>query len=259
MSLPHYGDELPSFMKRLVDEHTYYRRARVPKEVVATLRARQEDKCHSCGDKLYGKGDVFGGQPSVLPIFEVHHASALAEGGGNDAGNLQLLCHMCHVKISEEQHLCKNPRLRSCFNPEVMELFNNTPKPRQIHWGLGAVGEEGSLATVWSVDINGCRRNALLLAKSLPSFNFTDEPEPYNPAQFDQYDFLWVDNGVDLEGEGYCGCVARGNRIDCEYCSGSGIPQMRLRNAPYDGPHLYPMAAVRYLLDRKIMTPDHIT
>jgi hypothetical protein len=164
---------------------------------------------------------------------------------------------MCHAKISEAQHLSKNPRLRSCFNPEVMELFDATPKPKQIHWGLGAVGEEGPLDTIWSVDINGCRRNALLLAESLPSFNFTDEPEPYNPAH--QYDFLWVDNGVDLEGEGHCGCVARGKRIDCEFCSGSGIPEKRLMNAPYDGPHLYPMVAVRYLLDRDIITHDHIT
>ena len=125
---------------------------------------------------------MFGGQPSVFPIFEVHHVRAVAEGGGNEPSNLQLLCHMRHAKISEAQHLSKNPRLRSCFNPEVMELFEATPKPKQIHWGLGAVGEEGPLDTIWSVDINGCRRNALLLAESLPSFNFTDEPEPYDQA-----------------------------------------------------------------------------
>jgi hypothetical protein len=94
-----------SFMKRLVDEHTCYRRARVPKEVVATLRARQEDKCHSCGDKLYGKGDVFGSQPSVFPIFEVHHAAGRGRGRWQRA--VQPSAPLPHVprKISKAQHL----------------------------------------------------------------------------------------------------------------------------------------------------------
>ena len=74
-------------MKRLVGEHTYYRRARVPRETVTILRAQQDDKRHHCGDKLHGQG-------------EVHPATAVAQGGGNEAANLQLLCHMCHVQIS---------------------------------------------------------------------------------------------------------------------------------------------------------------
>ena len=113
----------------------------------------------------------------------MHHIKPVAQGGTNALGNLQLLCHMCHVQISEQQHLSKNPRLRSCFNPETMEIFNNAaPMPKQIQWCVGAFGEQGPLCTIWPIDINGRRRNALVLAKSLPPSSITDEPQCYGPA-----------------------------------------------------------------------------
>ena len=45
----------------------------------------------------------------------------------------------------------------------MMELFHNAAlKPKQIHWGVGV---SDPLKTVWSIDINRCRRNALLHAE----------------------------------------------------------------------------------------------
>ena len=32
--------------------------------------------------------------------LQVHHRVPVAEGGGNDLGNLELLCHRCHVDPS---------------------------------------------------------------------------------------------------------------------------------------------------------------
>ena len=85
----------------------------------------------------------------------------------------------------------------------------------------------GSLDRVWSIDINGCRRNALLHAKRLPSFDFTDEPE----KRFDDYDFFWVDNGVDIGYEA-CDCMyipSKVSRGDCMECHGTGLsPQVGL-------------------------------
>jgi len=144
---------------------------------------------------------------------------------------------MCHVQISESQHLAKNPRLTSCFNPEMMELFHNAAlKPKQIHWGCGTYGPDGPVETVWSIDINGCRRNALLHAEYLPAFEFTDEPEDYDPARFQDYDFFWVDNDKKLPLE-RCECECR---MYCLACCGTGLGHDRYHYQPYDGPKLYP-------------------
>ena len=111
----------------------------------------------------------------------------------------------------------------------MMELFHNAAlKPRVHHWGTGAT------EMAWSIDINSCRRNALLMAP-LPSFDFTDEPETYDPQRFKDYDFYWVDNGHDLEMEG-CPC---GTRRRCERM-GTGLPFRRLHALPYQRAGLYP-------------------
>jgi hypothetical protein len=175
LSLPYHGEELPTLMRRLIDEHLYWRRPNIPREIREIVRVRQGDKCEKCGDALAGHG-------------ELHHVKAVADGGSNDSSNLQLLCHMCHVQISESQHLAKNPRLLSCFNPEMMEVFQNAAqKPKQIHWGIGV---SNPLEPVWSIDINACRRNALLHVEYLPSFEFTDELEDYDLNRFHEYDFF---------------------------------------------------------------------
>ena len=158
LSLPYYGEEMPSLLVRLVDEYHHSRRPYIPAELRAQLRTRQEDKCNACDDKLAGRG-------------EVHHVKAVAVGGDNDPANLELLCHMCHAQKSEQQYLSKNPRLRSCFNPEMEELYRvGAPKPQQIHWGCGVYKDGRSLHPASSIDIHSCRRNE----EYLPSFDFTD-------------------------------------------------------------------------------------
>jgi hypothetical protein len=240
LSLPYHGEELPTLMRRLIDEHLYWRRSKIPREIREIVRVRQDDKCEKCGDALAGHG-------------ELHHIKAVADGGSNDSSNLQLLCHMCHTQISESQHLAKNPRLSSCFNPEMMNLFNNAAlKPKQIHWGIGVSGDD-PLKTVWSIDINGCRRNALLHAEYLPSFEFTDDLESYDVNRFDEYDFFWVDNGVELNLE-RCEC----DRATCSLCLGTSLNPNRLRSLPYDGPKLYPKVAVKYFLELGICRHDSI-
>ena len=73
-------------MKALVDEHMYWRRIYVPKETLARLHARAQERCEACGD--------------ALTHPEVHHIQAVAQGGTNALENLQLLCHMCRSRSS---------------------------------------------------------------------------------------------------------------------------------------------------------------
>ena len=227
-ALPYHGDTLPSLMRRLVDEHQYYRRRAVPKTTIARLMEARGGLCELCGDA----GE------------EVHHKNAVCLGGGNSLDNLQLLCAPCHAKVTEGQHLQRKPRLQSCFSPELAELFYNTPKPQQIHWGIGGT------APVQSLDINGCRRNCLH-TDDAPSFAFTDELEPYDMQKFSEHHSFWVDIGVDLTDDPCC-------ERPCERCHGTGLNAERLAVAPYDGPHLYPRVAVKYLMDLGIVRHEHI-
>ena len=64
-SLPYFGEEMPSLVKRLADEHIYWRRSNIPKEARAQLQSRQGDKCNLCGDTLVGG--------------EVHHVARVAD------------------------------------------------------------------------------------------------------------------------------------------------------------------------------------
>ena len=84
----------------------------------------------------------------------------------------------------------------------MAELFRQTPKPRQLSWGIGAKGER-----VDCVDVISCRTNALLTRElSLPSFRFLDVPERVALDSFgalvyrlEHYDFYYVDAGLEWE------------------------------------------------------------
>ena len=232
LALPYHGDTLPSLMRRLVDEHLYYRRRKVPQEVIARLRARAKDLCEHCGD--------------AVDEYEIHHTKEVCFGGENSIENLQLLCRPCHVSVTESRYIERKPRLQSCFTPEMAELFYNTPKPQQLCWGIGP----GELTHILSLDINGCRRNALH-TDDAPALAFTDELVTYDKC-VENYHFFWVDNGVELTDEP-CACDR-----DCAQCRGTGLNAARMQVAPYDGAHLYPRVAVKYLLERGIITHDDI-
>ena len=84
LSLPYHGEDLPRLMKHLVDEHLYWRRPCIPKELHEELRQRQDDKCYKCDDKLDGKG-------------EAHREVAVAEGG--TALQLRVLAYVSRTDL----------------------------------------------------------------------------------------------------------------------------------------------------------------
>ena len=72
-----------------------------------------------------------------MKVFEKHHRQPVAEGGSNLPENIVLLCPACHAHETEKQEQagCKSAVwLESRFSPRMMQVFNTTPKPRQIVW-----------------------------------------------------------------------------------------------------------------------------
>jgi len=81
---------------------------------------RQQRRCARCWD--------------LLSRWEVHHEPPIAEGGGG----LCLLCPMCHAQETERQELKgqQAPRhFESQLNPDMMKLFEEVPRPKQLCWG----------------------------------------------------------------------------------------------------------------------------
>ena len=69
-------------------------------------------------------------------------------------------------------------------------------------------------------------------------------------TKFGECHSFWVDIG-ELTDEP-CDCTS------C-HCHGTGLNELRLAVAPYDGPHLYPRVAVKYFLERGIARHEQIT
>ena len=234
--LTYCGEEMPTVVRRMLDEFLVYRRRHIGEEVKSQVRTRQRNICALCPDELGEGGDL-------------HHIQRVADGGADEPENLQYLCQACHKTVHQSNEAA-GPRLRSEFNPEMVRLFQESPKPQQITWGVGFPhGQQ-----VRCSDVVGCRQNALLHHEGrLPAFAFADEPQPYlgsdGAPQFPitHYDFYFVDKGKVLEDAGEaCGCEAR---AECELCGGCGLPPARLEHLPYDGAHLYPQLTLRYMLE----------
>jgi 5-methylcytosine-specific restriction endonuclease McrA len=61
----------------------------------AEIFAAADGKCANCGRKI-PVGEEW-------DLFEIDHSIALSRGGTNDAGNLQVLCQICHgAKTSDD-------------------------------------------------------------------------------------------------------------------------------------------------------------
>ena len=90
------------------------------------IAVRQCYKCAAC-DKF-------------LASFEIDHILPLVSGGSNADSNLQALCKACHAeKTSTEARSRGNVRgVQSHVSPAVWDVFHNTPKPREVSWGVGS-------------------------------------------------------------------------------------------------------------------------
>ena len=156
--------------QKFVHEVLVRRREAISQADKKALMDRQQGRCARCRD--------------MLSRWEVHHDPPVADGGssGDGAGGapqsgICLVCPTCHAEETERQELKsgnqKAPQyFESQVSPDMMALFETTPRPRQLCWGDTAARAramaQDEFTPITCMDVRGCRKNALLTRKYLP-------------------------------------------------------------------------------------------
>jgi hypothetical protein len=231
LRLDYEGESAGVLGSRLIQELMVRRRQNIGD--CAEQLASQKGRCNRCGDRIESR-------------FEKNHIIPLREGGSNDASNIELLCCPCHADVTERQELSAGRGgvwLESRLSPTLLKLFQETPMPRQEVWGHASAIRAQEQGSVRCLDICGCRSNVLLeRMRDLPIYCPIDECERifdvrghYNCA-LTEFEWIWVD--IFEQAESDVGWREHtGNRL-------------------YDGPHLYPLDTVLFLIEDGFLEPS---
>lgn len=236
VKLTYCGESAGLLCHKLLQQLLVRRRETISDEEAQQLLAQQKNRCAQCGD--------------LLKKFEKHHKVARAEGGSNLPDNIALLCPPCHAQETEKQEQAGRKSsvwLESRLSPQMMELFRTTPKPRQLVWGdqkaQAMLRRADDFEKVKCLDVCGCRSNVIMeRTRPLPIGCPLDDIEPV----FDEdgkylrpltdFEWLWVDVYEQREAD-------------------SGFQDVPDLHKCYDGPHMYPLATVLYLIDDGFLKP----
>ena len=162
--------------------------------------------------------------------YEMHHPVQPMRGG--DPHAVEAVCIDCHAWLTDLQRMGLNSAGKLSFyselSPEETVLWEETAKPRQICWGDGKVSD-----SLRCVDVKNCRPDMLFTAARLPIFGPMDAPTAFVPDLFHGYDYFFVEK-YPLR----------------KY----GDDEEMIDVAPYHGPGRYHLDAVKYMLDKKVIT-----
>ena len=140
---------------------------------------------------------------------QIDHIMPLSMGGTNEPENLQVLCKECHFeksKAEQEEGYVKESQTESSFNTVSKEIFNSRLNNR---WAFVETIKKDlpagfNNATLYSLDINKCRKNALYYSKyDYPLFTVMDEPVPYKGIKKTGLYFVTTRNYVPMRGNGW--------------------------------------------------------
>ena len=162
-------------------------REQLPPERKAALYAEQAGTCQHCKEAFPVGG------------LECDHTVPLQEGGGNQAGNWQLLCRSCHqTKTGDEAFRGNVHPLQSRFAPAEYKAYVESPKVLPNVYQVHAPPEAKELLML---DCVRCRRNALFeSAHPLPVFSPLDAIEECVPGTLG--DLTFIDKPVRWQGGG---------------------------------------------------------
>ena len=160
------------------------------KAIKDEVLGRHNHCCAECGEELQA--------------VEFDHITAAADGGSNEASNLQPLCPPCHGEKSRAQRLTTFANAwYSELSAEVMDGLVEPPKPQQLVFGDGT-------KFCLELDVVKCRRWAIEKAEyPLPVACILDTIEPYDGSPGD---FVFVDAGPPDTDDYSKFCVYQGPR-----------------------------------------------
>ena len=142
-----------------------------------------------------------------LDKFEIDHIRALANGGTNDIKNLQPLCKSCHkIKCSgehEDGSYIKINDTESSFNNQTQEIMESTLA--QTHAFVEPVHFKKIDKTIYTIDINKCRKNILYYGDlDYAVFTVFDQPTEFkDPFIVPGLYYVESDNYIPLRGNGW--------------------------------------------------------
>ncbi|OYV37403.1 MAG: hypothetical protein B7Z80_12935 [Rhodospirillales bacterium 20-64-7] len=211
VAFPYMGESREALTQRAL-EHLLKpppRRA-IAQEAIASILARQGNKCAVCSDPLRA--------------YEIDHCVARSAGGGDDLENLRACCPGCHVHKSALESgasVADDNPLRSRFNRETYQAFHLSRKPPQIVANLGEY--DPSRGPVVNIDVMRCRFNGFMqLLRDIPVFSPLDDIQAFS-GRLGDYNWLTgcrVDcplRALPFWGAGWHG------RASCEFLLDHGI------------------------------------
>ena len=227
IKLVYYGETDGVLAFNLMQLYAVRKRRPISEEDTATLKERQKNRCDKCGD--------------MLRRFEKHHVKPVAAGGSDSIDNLVLLCPPCHAQETEKQEQSGMGRqsvwFESRLSPVMHNAFVSTPLPKQIHWGNTELKNNVSQdQTVGCLDVVGCRSNFfrervrdIPVGCPLDEFEIVFDEDDNLMRPLTDFEWFWVDVYNQGDAEGF-----------------QDAPQL---HRLYDGPHLYPLDTVLFLID----------
>ena len=145
-------------------------RIKFSKEFKQLVLNKSNGKCACCNCKLENK-------------YHTDHIIPLANNGTNELSNLQALCVGCHMdKTHNEQEngqFVKFSETESTFNNQVQEIMSSNLSSSFAF--VERLHKTHMEETIFTIDINKCRRNILLNHKyDYCVFNVMDDVEVFN-------------------------------------------------------------------------------
>jgi len=182
-------EELKKYFDAKIERH------QPTKEERANLFDKADGCCASCKKKI--------------KVFHVDHIIPLAEGGTNDAVNLQVLCKPCHfdkTRQEQEHGYIKLSQTESSFNSTVREIFNSALNTKYAFVEKLKETIPPKLANnkIHFIDKVRCRKTCLYYNKyDYPLFTVIDEPAFYKGEKKAGLYFVRTNNYLPMRGNGW--------------------------------------------------------
>ena len=162
-------------------------------------------------------------QKAVKKVFHIDHIIPLAEGGSNEANNLQVLCKPCHfdkTRQEQEHGYVRLSQTESSFNSTVKDIFNSELNKK--HAFVEKLKEQIPIKLqdnkIHFFDKVRCRKTCLYYNQyEYPLFTVIDEPVFYQGVKKAGLFFVKTTNYLPLRGNGWYSLPM------IEYCLKEGI------------------------------------